>query len=98
MDEILRVMKPGALGILTCWSTAQPEGSHFRFHEGVNEVPWIGKRSEQGPKMRYYYVYSESMFREYFQSFAERLKIVSIYNEFGNWVLIFQRMGSSTLP
>ena len=95
MGEILRVMNVGALGILTCWSTFQPEGSRVRFHEGVNEVPWVGKRGKRGsPKMRYYYVYSESMFREYFQSFVERLKIVAVYNEFGNWVLVFQRIGS----
>jgi ubiquinone/menaquinone biosynthesis C-methylase UbiE len=82
--EIIRVLKSGGHGILTCWSTIQPEESKFIFTEGLNVVPWNGKQT------RYYYVYSESMFREYFQSFSE-ITIESIYNECGNWILVFRK-------
>ena len=88
MKEILRVMKPNSYGILTCWSTIQPEKSNFRFHEGVNIVPWKGRKNNH--TTRYYNVYSEQMFREYFQAFSE-IDIVHIYNEFGNWILTFRR-------
>jgi ubiquinone/menaquinone biosynthesis C-methylase UbiE len=88
-NEILRVMKNGSYGILTCWSTIQPEKSNFKFTEGINIVPWKGRKNIN--KIRYYYVYSEKMFREYFESFME-IKIIDIYNEFGNWVLIFQKI------
>ena len=54
--EMLRVMKTGAIGILTCWATEQPFESKFKFHEGVNIVLWKGKEKT---KTRYYYVYSE---------------------------------------
>lgn len=88
-NEILRVMKNDSYGILTCWSTIQPEKSNFKFKEGINIVPWKGRKNIN--KIRYYYVYSEKMFREYFESFME-IKIIDIYNEFGNWILIFQKI------
>jgi hypothetical protein len=83
--EILRVLKPKGYGILTCWSTVQPTGSKRVFTEGVNRVLW------KGQQMRYYYVYSEAMFREYFQSFSDVITIKTIYNEMGNWILIFKK-------
>jgi ubiquinone/menaquinone biosynthesis C-methylase UbiE len=88
-NEILRVMKNGSYGILTCWSIIQPEKSNFKFKEGINIVPWKGRKNIN--KIRYYFVYSEKMFREYFESFSE-IKIIDIYNEFGNWVLIFKKV------
>jgi ubiquinone/menaquinone biosynthesis C-methylase UbiE len=86
--EILRVMKPSSYGILTCWSTIQPDKSTFKFSEGINIVPWKGRKNIN--KIRYYFVYSESMFRSYFESFLE-INIIDTYNEFGNWILIFQK-------
>jgi tRNA (uracil-5-)-methyltransferase TRM9 len=83
--EILRVLKPKGRGILTCWSTLQPEGSKRVFAEGVNRVLWNGQQ------VRYYYGYSEVMFREYFQSFSDAITIETIYNEKGNWILIFKK-------
>lgn len=86
--EILRVMKNNSYGILTCWSTIQPEKSNFKFTEGINIVPWKGRKNVN--KIRYYFVYSEKMFRDYFKSFSE-ITIIDIYNEVGNWVLIFKK-------
>lgn len=88
MNEILRVMKSGAHGILTCWSTLQPPNSRMTFTEGVNEVPWKGRKNIN--KMRYYYVYTQTMFQEYFESFQE-IAIETIYNEAGNWILVFKK-------
>jgi SAM-dependent methyltransferase len=86
--EILRVMKNNSYGILTCWSTIQPEKSNFKFTEGINVVPWKGRKNVN--KIRYYFVYSEKMFKDYFESFSE-ISIIDIYNEVGNWVLIFRK-------
>jgi len=90
MNEILRVMKPGAIGIITCWSTEQPYGESknkkFEFHEGINTVMWKGRQELN--KTRYYYVYSEKMFRDFFDKFPN-IKIIKIYNEVGNWIILF---------
>jgi alkylated DNA repair protein alkB family protein 8 len=76
MNEILRVMKLNSIGLITCWSTIQPEKSNFKFIEGINIVPWKGRRNIN--KIRYYYVYSEKMFQTYFESFTN-IKILNIF-------------------
>ena len=85
--EMLRVMKTGAIGILTCWATEQPFESKFKFHQGVNIVLWKGKEKT---KTRYYYVYSEEMFLHFFMKY-EQITIIKIYNEVGNWILLFKK-------
>ena len=87
IKEILRVMKKNSIGIITCWATEQPNND-FVFTEGVNIVPWVGKKNIN--KIRYYYVYSEKMFRDFFQSIKE-IQIISIYNEVGNWIILFRK-------
>jgi alkylated DNA repair protein alkB family protein 8 len=94
MNEIIRVMKPGATGIITCWATEQPIeqiGSNekkFKFHEGINIVPWKGRQDLN--KTRYYYVYSEKMFLDFFEKF-DSIEILKVYNEVGNWIIFFKR-------
>jgi ubiquinone/menaquinone biosynthesis C-methylase UbiE len=91
MKEIIRVMKPNAYGIITCWATEQPDSGDlkkFKFTEGINIVPWKGRQELN--KTRYYYVYSEKMFREFFEKFTE-IKICKIYNEVGNWIILFMK-------
>jgi alkylated DNA repair protein alkB family protein 8 len=91
MKEILRIMKPGGFCIITCWSTEQPESNDvkkFKFNVGINIVPWKGR--QQSNKIRYYYVYSEKMFRDFFEQYSE-IKICNIYNEVGNWIILFQK-------
>jgi hypothetical protein len=88
MNEILRVMKQNAIGIITCWSTEQPDDSKFIFDEGINIVLWKGRQELN--KTRYYYVYSEKMFREFFDNFST-IEILKIYNEVGNWILFFKK-------
>ena len=92
MKEILRVMKPGGFCMITCWSTEQPDSNDikkFKFNEGINIVPWKGRKELN--KIRYYYVYSEKMFREFFNQY-NKIKICSIYNEVGNWIILFQKI------
>ena len=88
MKEFIRVMKPNSIGIITCWATEQPLDSKFKFDEGVNIVPWKGRQDIN--KIRYYYVYSHKMFQEYFETFDE-IKILQIYSEVGNWILLFMK-------
>jgi alkylated DNA repair protein alkB family protein 8 len=91
MNEILRVMKSNAIGIITCWSTEQPENSKFKFHEGINIVMWKGRHELN--KTRYYYVYSEKMFRDFFNKFLN-IEIINIYNEVGNWIILFKKINN----
>lgn len=88
MKEIIRIMKSGAIGIITCWSTEQPEDSKFNFHDGINIVMWKGRQDLN--KTRYYYVYNYTMFLEFFNSFME-IEIIKIYNEVGNWIVLFKK-------
>ena len=88
MREIIRVMKSGGTGIITCWSTEQPDNSKFNFHNGINIVMWKGRKDVN--KTRYYYVYNYIMFLEFFTSFRE-IEIIKIYNEVGNWILLFKK-------
>jgi len=92
MNEILRVMKPGAIGIITCWSTEQPQQEglkKFNFTEGINKVMWKGRQDLN--KTRYYYVYSKDMFVTFFEKFTG-IEIIKIYNEVGNWILLFRKI------
>ncbi len=89
MKEFIRIMKSGALGIITCWSVEQPEDSKFKFQAGINEVIWKGRKELN--KMRYYYVYTEKMFKDFFNKFVNEIDILDIYNEVGNWIIIFRK-------
>jgi ubiquinone/menaquinone biosynthesis C-methylase UbiE len=89
MKEILRVMKTDAFCKITCWSTEQPDNSKFTFHEGINVVMWKGRQDLN--KTRYYYVFSEKMFRDFFDKYTN-IKIFKIYNEVGNWIILFQKI------
>ena len=89
MKEMLRVMKKGAIGMITCWAIEQPEITNFTFTIGINEVPWKGRKRIN--KTRFYFVYSEKMFREYFAKYDSQIEIMSIYNEVGNWIILFKK-------
>jgi len=88
MNEIIRVMKSGAYGIITCWSTEQPDDSKFKFHDGINIVMWKGRINLN--KTRYYYVYNNNMFHTFFNTFKE-IEIIKTYNEVGNWIILFKK-------
>ena len=90
MNEILRIMKKGALGMITCWAIEQPEITNFTFEVGVNLVPWKGRKGIN--KTRYYYVYSEKIFREFFMKYESHIEIKNIYNEVGNWIILFKKL------
>jgi ubiquinone/menaquinone biosynthesis C-methylase UbiE len=88
LNEILRIMKKGSLGIITCWAVEQ-SNNNITFTEGINIVPWKGKKIIN--KIRYYYVYNQKMFYEYFEKIKE-IQIIKIYNDVGNWVIIFKKL------
>jgi ubiquinone/menaquinone biosynthesis C-methylase UbiE len=90
MNEILRIMKKGALGMITCWAIEQPEITNFTFDIGINLVPWKGRKGIN--KTRYYYVYDEKIFKEFFMKYENQIEIKSIYNEVGNWIILFQKL------
>jgi ubiquinone/menaquinone biosynthesis C-methylase UbiE len=90
MNEILRIMKKGALGMITCWAIEQPEITNFTFEIGINLVPWKGRKGIN--KTRYYYVYNEKIFREFFMKYESQIEIKNIYNEVGNWIILFKKL------
>jgi len=89
--EILRVMKKDSIGIITCWAVEQPDNSKFNFHEGVNIVPWKGNIITDHINIRYYYVYNEEMFINFFMKYDE-INILEVYNEVGNWIILFKKI------
>jgi alkylated DNA repair protein alkB family protein 8 len=88
--EILRVMNKNSIGIITCWAVEQPDNSKFKFHEGVNIVPWKGNIITNNINIRYYYVYNEDMFINFFMKY-DGINILEIYNEVGNWIILFKK-------
>jgi hypothetical protein len=68
----------------------QHEITNFTFEVGVNLVPWKGRKGIN--KTRYYYVYSEKIFREFFMKYESQIEIKNIYNEVGNWIILFKKL------
>ena len=48
------------------------------------------EKGKEKTKTRYYYVYSEEMFLHFFMKY-EQITIIKIYNEVGNWILLFKK-------
>ena len=97
LDNMINILKSGGKGFVTVWAIEQPENSKKKFTEGDNMVKWskpiyIDTVRHYEVLERYYYVFSEKLFREYIGSFKERIDIINITNEYGNWTCEFQKI------
>ena len=97
LDNMINILRSGGKGFLTVWATEQPENSRKKFTEGANMVKWskpvyIDNVRHFEVLHRYYYVFSEKLFREYIAEFNERINIINITNEYGNWTCEFEKI------
>lgn len=91
-QEMIRVLKPGGIGLLSVWSYEQPSSSNKKFNLGDNIVKWnsYDKKTKKTIEYeRYYHISDNYMFLNFVDRFSEKIKIVSIYNEMGNWYVKF---------
>ena len=87
MNEIIRVMKEGAEGIISVWS--QEYQTKHKFKLGDNFVPWKSRNKDIKEELRYYYIMNLNMFQDFINRFEKYIQIISIKNEKGNWILHF---------
>jgi len=91
--EMVRVLKQGGKGLFSVWSVENHKDEKIKrnFVPGDNYVTWC-RRSDKKIFERYYYIYTETMIREFMNKFKDKIKIDSINNERGNWVIIFSKL------
>ena len=90
LKEMIRLLKPGGQGIFSVWSIENQEDKR-NFYPGDNFVPWTRKKDGKN-FLRYYYIYSKPEITELLNSFKNKISINKIFNEQGNWVVVFTKM------
>ena len=90
LDEMIRVLKIGGHGIFSVWSIENQEKKR-NFVEGDNFVNWE-RRKDRKVFQRYYYIFTRDMIRNFLKDFSKKISIDKIFNERGNWVVVFTKM------
>tara|TARA_B110000211_G_scaffold234862_1_gene306896 strand:- start:10920 stop:11561 length:642 start_codon:yes stop_codon:yes gene_type:complete len=94
MSEMIRILKPGGKGICSMWSFEQIERkNNMKMREfvlGDNYVPWMRKGDDK-VFTRYYYIFNETMIKQWIQQFEPLICIERVFNERGNWVIEFTK-------
>ena len=94
--NMIDIIRPGGKGLITVWAAEQDGFSNKKFKAGDNIVKWhkpydIDNKRHYEIYDRYYYVYTEDMFKCYIKEF-ENIKIDIIYNQKGNWFCEFTKI------
>ena len=95
--NMINVLKSGGKGLITVWAVEQNGSTNKKFKPGNNIVKWnkpydIDNKRHYEIYDRYYYVFTEKMFRNYINLFTEYIKIDIIFNEKGNWFCEFTKL------
>jgi tRNA (uracil-5-)-methyltransferase TRM9 len=88
IDEIIRVIIPGAKCIMQVWAVEQPSNSKRSFTIGDNIVIWKGKKGKSYE--RYYYIFESNELLNMVNKF--NVEIIDYFNEVGNWCVIFKKL------
>jgi len=93
LREMIRVLKSGGEGLITLWSVENQENEtiYRKFNKGDNLVKWC-RRSDNQIFQRYYYIYDYQMIQDYLSIVQDKIKILNIFNEHGNWVIHFSKL------
>lgn len=92
IDELIRVLKPCGYGMFNVWSYEQQEKRSFV--RGDNYVEWrSNKKSTLSSlsSLRYYYIMDYEMFSNLIDKFSDKINILHIKNEKGNWIVTFTK-------
>ena len=94
MKEMIRILKPGSVGIISVWALEQDDRENNmkkrNFIPGDNYVSWTRKKDKIVFK-RYYYIFNKRMFQEYIYQFTEKITVNRIFHARGNWIVIFTK-------
>jgi ubiquinone/menaquinone biosynthesis C-methylase UbiE len=90
MNEIYRVMKPGAKGLMSVWSINQPECSknYGKFKYGDNMIPWLDRKKNLICN-RYYYIFKKDELESLFNN--NNLTIINWTWQYGNELIYFEK-------
>ena len=96
MMNMINVLKSGGKGLITVWAVEQNGFTNKKFKPGDNIVKWnkpynINCKRHYEIYDRYYYVFTENMFRDYINLFTKYVTINYIFNEKGNWFCEFTK-------
>lgn len=91
--EMIRVLKPNGEGLITVWSVENQENETIKrdFKSGDNLIKWH-KKNDDIIYQRYYYIYDKEMINNYIYYMKDKIKIIKLFNEHGNWVIHFQKI------
>tara|TARA_B110000908_G_C10209477_1_gene429438 strand:+ start:231 stop:875 length:645 start_codon:yes stop_codon:yes gene_type:complete len=92
VEEMIRVLKPGATGLISVWSVENQSSEKIKrnFIPGKNYVNWTD-RKKQIVYQRYYYIFTEEMIYNWINYFKHTVDIERVYNERGNWIIIIKK-------
>jgi len=88
LKEMIRVLKPGKEGLISLWSVENQIKRKFK--PGDNYVKWE-RRKDKKKFQRFYYIFNKQMVYDYFNCVQNKIHIIDIYNEMGNWVIWFKK-------
>mgnify|MGYP001276182809 FL=1 len=86
---MVRVLKPNKEGLISLWSVENQKKRNFI--AGDNYIKWE-RRYDKKIFQRYYYIFNKSMVYEYIKCVEDKIRILDIYNEMGNWVILFKKL------
>jgi SAM-dependent methyltransferase len=92
LNEIARVLKPGAKALITNWAVEQPEPAWKAppprtFAPGLNMVLWKGKEAAPLP----YWIMNKTIANEFIQNLPPPLKALDLTWSAGNWEFWLQK-------
>ena len=89
LQEMYRVLKPGAEAFIQVWAMEQPIRSRRKFMKRDEMVPWKNKTGEI--LQRYYRIYPKGELEKEISKLESRFQISDIIYEEGNWINIIKK-------
>ena len=89
LQEMYRVLKPGAETFIQVWAMEQPIRSRRKFMKRDEMVPWKNKTGEI--LQRYYRIYPKGELEKEISKLESRFQMSDIIYEEGNWINIIKK-------
>jgi SAM-dependent methyltransferase len=89
IEEMYRVLKPGACALIVVWAMEQPNDSTFHFTKTDELVTWNTRAGEI--YYRYYHIYSQGDLENEIKKFKPEFNIKQVGWQKGNWYIRLQK-------
>ncbi len=86
LNEMYRILKDGAQGLIVVWAMEQPEDSVFSFKQKDERVKWLCRKTGE-IFWRYYHIYQSGDLENEINKLEPRFKINNVGWEKGNWYI-----------